>query len=85
MKRKILALVTALTLVAGLTTGCGKKKEEKVIKIGATPTPHAEILEVVKDDLEKEGYKLEIVEYNDYVLPNTAVEEIGRASCRERV
>ena len=75
MKRKILALVTALILVAGLTTGCGKKKEEKVIKIGATPTPHAEILEVVKDDLEKEGYKLEIVEYNDYVLPNTAVED----------
>lgn len=48
--------------------------EDKTIKIGASPTPHAEILEQVKPILEKEGYTLEIVEYNDYVLPNTAVD-----------
>ena len=74
MKKKILALITALTLVVGATAGCGKK-EEKVIKIGASPTPHAEILEQIMDNLEEDGYKLEIVEYDDYVLPNTAVED----------
>ncbi|MBR1816448.1 MAG: MetQ/NlpA family ABC transporter substrate-binding protein [Lachnospiraceae bacterium] len=74
MKKKVLALITALTLVVGVTAGCGKK-EEKVIKVGASPTPHAEILEVIKDNLEEDGYTLEVVEYNDYVLPNTAVED----------
>ncbi len=48
--------------------------EDKVIKVGASVTPHAEILEQVKDTLAEQGYTLEIVEYNDYVLPNTALE-----------
>ena len=57
-------------------TGCGSKEsDEKVIKVGATPAPHAEVLEVVKDKLAEEGYTLEIVEYNDYILPNRAVSE----------
>ena len=46
-----------------------------MIKVGATPAPHAEVLEVIKDNLEEEGYTLEIVEYNDYILPNKAVSE----------
>lgn len=46
----------------------------EVIKIGASVTPHAEILEQVKSVLAEQGYDLEIVEYNDYVLPNTALE-----------
>lgn len=49
--------------------------EDKVIKVGASVTPHAEILEHVKQTLADEGYTLEIVEYNDYVLPNTALED----------
>ncbi|WGS65598.1 MetQ/NlpA family ABC transporter substrate-binding protein [Marinitoga aeolica] len=54
----------------------GCSKEEKVLKIGATAVPHAEILEFVKDDFEKKtGYKLEIVIFNDYVQPNIALEE----------
>lgn len=48
--------------------------EDKTIKVGASPTPHAEILAEAKNILEKEGYTLEIVEYNDYVLPNTALD-----------
>jgi len=40
------------------------------LKVGATSVPHAEILEFVKPMLEKEGVKLEIVEYDDYVRPN---------------
>ena len=46
---------------------------DKVIKIGATATPHGEILEFVKDKLAKDGYDLQITIYDDYVLPNNAV------------
>ena len=48
---------------------------DNVIKIGATATPHGEILEFVKDKLAKEGYDLQITIYDDYVLPNNALEE----------
>ncbi len=48
---------------------------DKTIKVGACVTPHAEILEQIKDNLADEGWTLEIVEYNDYVLPNTALED----------
>lgn len=74
-KKKLVAVLAGVSILAGLLTGCGKAKEDNVIKIGASPTPHAEILEVIKDNLEEDGYTLEIVEYNDYVLPNTAVED----------
>lgn len=47
----------------------------ETIKVGATPAPHAEILEIVKEQLLEKGYQLEIVEYNDYILPNNAVQE----------
>ena len=78
MKKKIVsALILALALTSAIAlTGCGSKEsDEKVIKVGATPAPHAEVLEVVKDKLAEEGYTLEIVEYNDYILPNRAVSE----------
>ena len=74
--KKVLSIALCIVLCLALLVGCGKKdKNEKVITIGASPAPHAEILEVIKPALEKEGYTLEIKEYNDYVLPNTAVEE----------
>lgn len=79
MKKSVKGILTATfaaLFVLGLFTGCGKDKanSDKVIKVGAVPTPHAEVLEQIKDDLAKDGWKLEIVEYNDYVLPNTALE-----------
>jgi D-methionine transport system substrate-binding protein len=46
-----------------------------VLKIAASPTPHAEILEQVKPILAEQGIDLQITEYTDYVVPNTAVEE----------
>ena len=50
--------------------------DDKVIKVGASPTPHAEILnDAVKPLVEKAGYTLEVVEFTDYVLPNTATED----------
>ena len=49
--------------------------EEVVLVVGASPAPHAEILEQVVPVLAKQGIKLEIKEFTDYVLPNTAVED----------
>ncbi len=46
---------------------------DKVIKVGATSTPHGEILEFVKQTLADEGYELQITIYDDYVLPNKAL------------
>ncbi len=43
--------------------------------VGASVTPHAEILAVVKNDLAAAGYDLEIVEFSDYVIPNTSLED----------
>ena len=78
--KKIFALlitaVLALTAAFGFAA-CGglDPKGEKNIIIGASSTPHAEILEHVKGDLEKLGYKVEIKVYGDYVLPNTDLED----------
>ena len=87
MKGKIIIpLILSLSIVGGLLTGCGNNdaagkkadagsvQELEVIKVGASITPHAEILRSVSDELEKQGYKLEVVEYNDYIIPNTALE-----------
>ena len=79
MKKKsarILALTLALTSALALT-GCGTEAgaDDTTIRVGASPAPHAEVLEVIADNLEEEGYTLEIVEYNDYILPNTGVSE----------
>ncbi|MCI5947226.1 MAG: MetQ/NlpA family ABC transporter substrate-binding protein [Oscillospiraceae bacterium] len=46
---------------------------DNVIKVGATSTPHGEILEFVKDKLAEQGYDLQITIYDDYVLPDKAV------------
>ena len=76
-RRNILSLAIILSLVIGSValTGCGGKDgEDKTIKVGASPAPHAEILKEVKAELEKDGYKLEIVEFQDYVQPNKALD-----------
>ena len=52
------------------------------IVVGASSTPHAEILEQVKDALAAEGYDLQIVIYDDYILPNTALED-GQLTAEE--
>ena len=57
-------------------TEAAKAEGEAVkIKIGATPSPHAEILEAAKDALKKKGVDIEIVTYNDYVQPNLATDQ----------
>ena len=78
--KKALALALTGAVLVGAFAGCGakkdsgNKKETKKIVIGASPSPHADILKVAKKELKKEGYELEIKEYSDYVQPNTALE-----------
>lgn len=69
-------IILLLTLIA-VFIGCGKKEvaENNVLKVGASPSPHAEILNLIKDDLAKEGIQLEIVEFTDYVTPNLALND----------
>ncbi|GGT50258.1 lipoprotein [Streptomyces kurssanovii] len=54
----------------------GKADESKALVVAASPTPHADILNYVKDKLaKKEGLTLEVKEFTDYVLPNTATQQ----------
>ena len=70
----ILAAVLVLTL--GILTACGggggDDSADKTIKVAASPTPHAEILNSVKDQLAADGWDLEVIEFDDYVQPNVA-------------
>jgi D-methionine transport system substrate-binding protein len=70
MKKAILALALVL-LVPALVFGADAKK----IIIGVTPFPHKDIMLAAKGQLEKQGYTVEIKEFNDYVTPNTALAE----------
>lgn len=82
MRRKITSIIV-LALVALLVMSCGSAQnsnegqsensegaEAIVLKVGASPVPHAEILNVVKPILADEGIELEIVEFADYNQPN---------------
>ena len=73
--KKVLAVVLSLVLCLSLCLCAFAEKNDKVITVAASPTPHAEILAVAAEVLEKEGWKLEITEYNDYVVPNNVVED----------
>jgi len=59
---------------SGSGADSGSSSDSKVIKVAASATPHAEILEEAKGLLEKEGYQLEVTVFNDYVQPNEVVE-----------
>ncbi|KAA8828795.1 MetQ/NlpA family ABC transporter substrate-binding protein [Bifidobacterium tissieri] len=82
-RNAIVSTALAITTIAALAlSGCGSSsgssssEDDKTITVAASPTPHAEILNnAVKPILEKDGYKLEVKEFTDYVQPNTATEE----------
>ncbi|ROQ62821.1 D-methionine transport system substrate-binding protein [Streptomyces sp. 840.1] len=85
---KITAAAAATAALAFGLTACGtdsdpasksetgaKADTSKALVVAASPTPHADILDFVKKNLaEKAGLKLEVKEFTDYVLPNTATE-----------
>lgn len=74
LKKLLAVTLTGVVLVSSLTA-CGKSEsKEKTIKVAASATPHAEILEKAKPLLEKKGYKLEVKVFDDYVQPNEVVE-----------
>ncbi len=54
-------------------TAAASGELEKLV-VGASPAPHAEILEAAREVLASKGYDLEIVEYTDYVIPNNALD-----------
>lgn len=79
--KKILTSILVLSLIALFVVGCGSgqnataennsdKSKLITIKIGASSVPHAEILNAVKPILEKDGIKLDIIEFADYNQPN---------------
>ena len=74
-------LALALTACGGnsgaATTAAASSSaaSDNVITVGASPSPHAEILEAIKPELEAQGYELKVVEYSDYVQPNVALSE----------
>ena len=72
--KKIIAIALVLVMALSLAA-CGGTADEKTITIAASATPHAEILAVAKDVLAADGWTLEIVEYADYVVPNTVVDD----------
>ena len=85
MKKVLLALTAVLSAVL-LLVGCGgdtKKSteapkaqpEQKEIRVGVTAGPHEEVMEFVAKEAEKQGLKIKIVPFQDYVQPNMALEQ----------
>ncbi len=62
-------------LVLSLVVALGAVVAAETVKVGATPIPHAEILEFIKPALAEQGYTLQIVEFTDYVQPNLALND----------
>ena len=74
--KMLLAVVLTGAFVVSALAGCGKSTsaDDKVIKVAASATPHAEILEQAKPLLEAKGYDLQVTVFDDYVQPNEVVE-----------
>lgn len=84
MSRKLLSTLFVAAGLAVALAGCGEDKkaaapapqaaaQTTTLKVGASPVPHADILNFVKPTLEKEGVKLEVIEFSDYVQPNLSL------------
>jgi len=77
MKKIASLLVAGVLVLAAIQTVHAKGIEEKnsatVLSVGATPVPHAELLNLIKSDLAAQGITLKVVEFTDYVQPNVAV------------
>ncbi len=71
---KTLFITTLLALVLASCSFGGANGENTVITVGASVTPHSEILNAAKPLLLEQGYDLEIIEYTDYVTPNIALD-----------
>ena len=79
--KKLISLLLVLSLAMVAAAGCGSDNNTTAdndaltpVVVGATPTPHAEVLKAVKPLMAEAGYDLQIQEFTDYVLPNTTLE-----------
>ncbi len=75
---KALRAGLVLALMVGLAAGGAFAQPGHTLvtlKVGATPIPHGDLLQLIKPDLEAQGIKLEIVELTDYVTPNILLAE----------
>ena len=74
--KKILSLALSTIICASLV-GCSgsssKSKDDRIIKVGATLVPGGELLEELKPLIQAKGYELEVIVFNDYVLPNESL------------
>jgi len=76
MKRTFLTLLIAAALVLTFNQTVearGINDSQNTLTVGATPVPHAQLLGIIKDDLAAQGITLKIVEFNDYIQPNSAL------------
>lgn len=75
--KRLLSIILILTLSLSVLSACGTagSGDDKKIVVGASATPHAEILEAIKKLVEEKGYTLEIKVFSDYVLPNTSLSQ----------
>ena len=72
--KKLVSFGLALALAASTLSMTAFAEEDKTIKVAASATPHAEILEQAKPILEEQGWDLEVTVFDDYVQPNLVVE-----------
>ncbi len=75
MKKFIVLALVSLLAVSALFAGGSKDSKSTTITVAATPDPHAVLLNLVVEDLAKEGYTLKVQEFTDYVVPNNVVED----------
>ncbi|MDR1127875.1 MAG: methionine ABC transporter substrate-binding protein, partial [Treponema sp.] len=75
MKKTVVSLLVAGALAFGLVqpAAASGKSDDRVLKVGATPVPHAELLNLVKSYLAAQGIDLRVIEFTDYVLPNSGL------------
>lgn len=71
MRKILTTLLISLLILSGCTST--NDNEDNVIKVAATSSPAAEILAIAKDDIEDNGYSLEIIEFDDFITPNTSL------------
>ena len=70
--KKIVKLLAILPFVFGLAA-CGDEEKSETIKVGVTVGPHAEVVEAVAKEAAKQGLKVEVVIFSDYITPNAAL------------
>ncbi|MCL2094246.1 MAG: MetQ/NlpA family ABC transporter substrate-binding protein [Treponema sp.] len=77
MKKQVISLLAIGVLLIGLGQNLEafgrNQRDASTLVVGATPVPHAELLNLIAEDLAAQGFTLRVVEFTDYVQPNRAL------------